>query len=160
MNKEERIAKYGEAAYLKLLAQRDAWAKAHPEDRAAYHREYSKKGSKRYEKNLLYQRTGLRGERMKVRHKHGKLWGKYKRIIAPDSQIQHEWFPRTAEYRGVALVEADHHMHGIVDVIEVLEGEITLFTEKEIAEQKPEEYEKWLKGSITLLTEEEVRMRG
>jgi hypothetical protein len=38
----------------------------------------------------------------------------------------------TAEHRGVALVEADQHMRGFVDVIEILEGEIRLPTEAEV----------------------------
>ena len=66
---------------------------------------------------------------------HGNLWRKYKNIIAPESQIHHEWIPGTANYRGVALVEADQHMHGIVDVIEILEGKITLLTEDKVKEK-------------------------
>lgn len=179
MNKEEYIAKHGEAAYAEKLAQANAWNNAHPdkvaassrkwsqahlEKKAASHRKWekerpeqaaalraasnaerSRKGGKHHDKNLEYNRTGLRGERAKVRHKDGRKWQDFKRIIAPDSQLQHEWFPDTVDYRGLALVEADQHMHGFIDVIEVLEGKITLFTEKEVAEQKPEEYEKWLK---------------
>lgn len=51
-------------------------------------------------------------------------------IIAPDSQLHHEWVPETCEYRGVALVEAEQHMHGFVDVI--VDGEITRLTEEQI----------------------------
>lgn len=36
------------------------------------------------------------------------------------------------EYDGVALVEADRYQHGIIDVIQILKGKITLLTEKEI----------------------------
>ena len=30
------------------------------------------------------------------------------------------------------VVEKDQHIHGFIDVIQILEGEITLFTEEEI----------------------------
>ena len=39
------------------------------------------------------------------------------------------------EYRSTALVEADQHMHGIVDVIEILEGKIRFLTEEEIRKE-------------------------
>ena len=132
MKKKEHIARYGEEAYAKMLAQDRAWQKAHPEEIAALCREQSNKGGKRYKKRLIYDHTGLRGERMKLRYKHGNLWRPYKNIIAPLSQIHHEWIPGTAEYTGVALVEADQHMHGFIDVIEILKGTITLLSEEEI----------------------------
>ena len=164
MNKEDYIAKYGEAAYAKMQAQRDAWAKAHPEEIAASqktwadvhpdevraqskawreahpeeakatHAEQSHKGGKHYERYLQYNRTGLRGERNSIRNKHSNKYRQYKRIIdlSGVSQIHHEWIPGTAEYTGVALVEADQHMYGFVDVIEILEGKITLLTEAEV----------------------------
>jgi hypothetical protein len=134
MNKEEFVARYGEEAYAKGLSRNRTWRVAHPEERAASHAvsnaEEFRKGGKYYNKTLVYNHTGLRGERNIVRHKHGDLWRKYKNIIASDSQLQHEWFPQTADYRGVALVEKDQHMHGFIDVIRVLKGQITLFTEK------------------------------
>jgi hypothetical protein len=68
--------------------------------------------------------------------KHAHQYKPYKDSIAPDSQIHHEWVPETAEYRGVALVEAEQHMHGFVDVIEILAGKITLLTEEEIKNGK------------------------
>ena len=39
--------------------------------------------------------------------------------------------PKTARYMGVALVERNLHRHGIIRVIEILEGQITLLTEEE-----------------------------
>ena len=108
------------------------WAERNPEKVKQLYRDQSCKGGKGYEHMLEYQRTGLRGERSKVRSKHRWKWLPYKQIIAPESQIHHEWIPETANYRGVALVEKDQHMHGIIDVIHILEGEITLLTEVEI----------------------------
>lgn len=75
---------------------------------------------------------GNQGERNKIRMKHANQYRPFKQIIAPDSQIHHEWIPETAEFRGVALVEKDQHMHGFIDVIKILEGKITLLSEKEI----------------------------
>ena len=63
-----------------------------------------------------------------IRSKHSRRWRKFKTLIAPGSELHHEWIPETAEYRGVALVEADQHRRGIIDVIQILEGEITLFS--------------------------------
>ena len=151
MKKEEYIARRGEVAYAKKLARSRAWIKTHPEGRAAINkayresypeevaaaqkvknREHSNKGGKHYEKKLVYKRTGIQGGKNIVRNKHGTLWREYKNIIALESQIHHEWIPGTADYCGVALVEANQHMHGFVDVIEILEGNITLLTEAEI----------------------------
>jgi hypothetical protein len=67
--------------------------------------------------------------------RHGYYWRPYKNIIAPGSQLHHNWIPGTADYTGLALVEADQHMRGFIEVIQILEGKITLFTEKEIREQ-------------------------
>lgn len=38
----------------------------------------------------------------------------------------------TAKYTDVALVESNPHQYGYIDVIQILEGKITLLTEKEI----------------------------
>ena len=150
MNKEERIKRYGKAAYEKLLQQnRDwhaqhrkehnitskRWYKANPEKAKANNQEVSRKGGERYEKALIYRRIGIPGEKARIRRRHRTAYQSFKRIIAPDSEIQHEWLPGTAKYRGVALVEAKPHRYGIIKVIKILEGEITLFTEKEIAKQ-------------------------
>lgn len=128
MNKVDYIAKYGKGAYAKLLSQSRKWRVEYPESS----KEISNKGGKYYERTLKYNRTGLRGERRKIRTIHSHKWLLYKRIIAPNSQIHHQWRPQSAEYDGLALVEADQHMFGFIDVIQVLEGEITLFTEEEI----------------------------
>ena len=149
MKKDEYIKEYGEAAYEKMLQQnRDwnkknceraretskLWAATNPEKTIAHNREVSHKGGKYYERHQKYFSTGLPHEKNLVRKKHGYLYRPYKRIIAPDSQLHHEWSPGTADYTGVALVEKDAHIHGFVDVIRILEGEITLLTEAEIKE--------------------------
>ena len=151
INKEEFIRRYGIKAWGRAIQQarewqRDhpkevrkrcqKWYRAHPEQVKARNqkvgRELSRKGGKYYEAKVLYQSTGLQGERGKIRRKHAGHYRPYKRIIAPETQIHHEWLPETADYRGVALVEKDQHQHGFVDVIQILEGEITLFTEEDI----------------------------
>jgi hypothetical protein len=86
-------------------------------------------------------RTGLQGARNKIRGRHSHEYKPYKAIIAPESQLHHEWLPDSPEYRGLALVEADPHMHGFVDVIEILDGEITLLTEEEVRKGKKREKE-------------------
>jgi hypothetical protein len=83
-------------------------------------------------------RTGLQGARNKIRLKHRNQYRPYKQIIAPDSQIHHEWIPKTAEYRGLALVEANAHQYGIVDVIQILDGKITLLTEEQVRKARRE----------------------
>ena len=42
----------------------------------------------------------------------------------------------TARYMGIALVEKNAHRHGIVNVIEILEGQLTLLTEEETGGEK------------------------
>jgi hypothetical protein len=85
---------------------------------------------------MQYRQAGIQGEREKTRCKHGNAWRPYKRIVAPDSQLHHQWRPMTAEWDGLALVEKHQHIHGFIDVIDILEGKITLLTEKEIYEQQ------------------------
>ena len=151
MKKEECIAKYGEEAWQKLLEKRQAYYKEHKEEAVAYSKKYNeehpeetkanqheanRKGGKRYAEKIEYQTTGIQGERHRIRIKHADKYRPFKNIIAPESQIHHEWVPQTAEYRGVALVEADAHMHGFVDVIQILDGKITLLTEEEVKNGK------------------------
>ena len=147
MDKAERIKRYGKEGYKKQLGQNRAWNKAHreelianntkyredhPEEEKARSQEVSRKGGRRYAKKLEYNHTGLQGDKNKIRSKHQYKYKPYKAIIAPESQLHHEWIPDTSEYRGVALVEKEPHQYGIVDVIEILDGEITLLTEEEV----------------------------
>lgn len=132
MKKEDFIEHYGEEAYKKLQRQRDEWRTLHPKATKMYNQEVNRKGGKYYEEKLKYQTTGITGEKHSIRRGHGNMWRPYKNIIAPDSQIHHQWVHNTSEYTGVALVEADLHMHGYIDVIEILEGKITLFREEYI----------------------------
>jgi hypothetical protein len=147
MKKEEFIRRSGEEAWSKRLAQRRVYHKAHKkeentrdkkyyedhlEEARANSQEQCRKGGRCYDKHLEYMQTGIPGERHKIREKHGAQWRQYKNIIAPGSQLHHNWVPGTAEYTGLALVEADEHMHGIIDLIEILEGKITLLTEEEV----------------------------
>lgn len=108
------------------------WRKENPGKVSAYNYGTNRKGGERYTAKLLYMSTGIPGERQRIREKHGYKYRPLKQIVAPDSQIHHEWIPRTAGYTGVALVEKDQHMHGFIDVIKILEGKITLLTEEEI----------------------------
>lgn len=145
--KEGFIEKHGEAAYEKILQQSRVWLAQHREEHnttqkkwcdanpkkvKANNQEHGRKGGKYYKKALEYQHTGLSGKRNRIRWNHGHKYHSFKKIIAPESRIHHEWIPGTAEYTGVALVETDQHMYGFVDVIKILDGKITLLTEKEV----------------------------
>lgn len=105
------------------------WRKENPRKATKYDHDKSRKNGKHYKMALEYKKTGLQGERSRIRAKDRVKWRQYKNIIAPESQLHHQWISNTAAYRGVALVETDQHRHGIIDVIQILEGEITLFTE-------------------------------
>jgi len=91
--------------------------------------EINRKGGKYYEKHLKSHKTGLQGEKEIIRRIGRAHWGKYKKIIAPQSEIHHEWIPNTANYNGIALVEAQQHRYGIIDPIVILEGSISIFSE-------------------------------
>lgn len=132
MKKEETIKRRGEAAYGKLQQQSRDWLLNHPKEVKARQHERDRKGGRYYGSRTAYNSTGLPHDRNLVRQKHGNLYRPYKRIIAPESQLHHEWIPGTANFRGVALVEKDQHQHGYIDVIQILEGEITLLTEEEV----------------------------
>lgn len=145
--KDDFIAEFGEEAYAKRLERRRRWGENLPGGEARRSRERREEdpemnwqtdriGGKYYERKLEYNRTGLRGERNKIRHRHGKRWAKYKHIIAPDSVLHHEWQSQSAEYKGVALVEKNAHMYGIINIIQILDGKITLLTEKEVRKQE------------------------
>ena len=149
MKKAEFIKRYGEDAYEVELQQTRDWRRTHPEEKSEnnrlwrldhpeevkvnHHKAYSK-GGKYYDHRFKYDSTGIRHERKLVRGKHSRRWTPYKKIIDPEglTQIHHQWIPKTADYRGVALVEKDQHQHGFIDIIQILEGEITLLTEEEI----------------------------
>ena len=149
--KDDFIAKYGEDAYAGKLAYKREWRRIHPDEEKRnvqnwqqahpdkikkQRQKHSRKTGEYYAKKQIYMMTGLQGERNKIRYKDQKRWRQFKQRIAPGSILHHQWIPKMSKYTGVALVEKDRHMHGLVDVIEILEGEITLFTEKEIREQK------------------------
>lgn len=147
MKKKERILRYGEEAYQEAKNQGRArytkhheednkrsakWRETHPKELITSAKDRGRKGGKYYGKALEYMRTGLPYKRNLVRHNHRRKWNPFKRIIAPKTQIHHEWVPETANYRGVGLVEPDQHIYGYIDVIQILEAEITLLTEPEI----------------------------
>ncbi len=135
MKVNDFIVKYGEATYVRQKELRRAWDKAHPGRKKKANYEQGHKDGEYYQKTLKYRASGVNGKRNKIRGNHRHAWSEFKKIIAPGSQLHHQWLPGTAEYSGVALVEADMHLHGIIDVIRILEGKITLFTEEEIKGQ-------------------------
>ena len=150
LKKDEIIERYGEEEYKKRLTQHRAkraahlvearksdraWRDEHPEKVMEYRKQQSRRIGKYYARKVEYMRTGLQGERNKIRLKHRNGYRLYKQIIAPESQLHHSWRRGSAKYDGLALVEADAHMHGFIDVIQILEGEIKLFAEAEIREQ-------------------------
>ena len=110
------------------------WSARNPDKEQIRRHERNRKGGRFYDQKRKYTTTGLQGEKQRVRWRHGKRYAPYKKIIDPEglTQLHHQWYPETANYRGVALVETDQHMHGFIDVIQILEGEITLFREVEI----------------------------
>ena len=134
MKKVEYIKRYGIEAYEKKLKQNREWQRNHSEKIKANNYEYTHKGGKYYEQAFSYKKSGAPYEKKIIRNKHSKKWRGYKQIIAPDSQIHHQWLPNTSKYSGIALVETNQHLHGFIDVIQILEGEITLLTEDEIRE--------------------------
>ena len=134
MKKKEHIEKFGEAGYEEVLqrnrkwqednpekvkAGRVNWRKTHPEKVKANDQARSRKGGKRYKQRRQHQMMGIPHEKELVRCKHKHKWTSFKKIIAPDSQLHHQWISGTSNYTGVALVEKDQHMHGFIDVIQI-----------------------------------------
>lgn len=136
MNKKEIIEGHGVAGYKKHLERNRQWCEAHPEKVEGYRHDQSHKGGKRYEKALKDQQTGIPGEKNVIRSRDRNQYKPFKDIIAPESELHHNWDnDGSAGYSGVALVEKDAHRHGVINVIQILEGEITLFTEEEVRNQ-------------------------
>ena len=129
LTKEEFISKHGIGAWNKKLEQGRVWRVLNPIKVKENNHELGNIGGKYYEKNQFNKQHGLRHEKELIRMTHRNLYRPFKRIISPETQIHHEWIPGTSDYTGVALVEKDPHMHGFIDVIQILEGEITLLTE-------------------------------
>jgi len=118
-----------------VLARSKTWCDANPGVRKLHHEEANRKGGKHYVETLRKQQEGLRGKRSLKRVKDAKKYKPLKNLVDPDgnlTQVHHQWLPGSAECRGVAIVEKDRHIHGYIDVIRIVEGEITLFTEEEI----------------------------
>ena len=145
MKKKERIIRYGIEAYEKFLDQTRRWKKDNPDTVIAHNAVWTKKltcegvnrkGGKYYLKIKTYYQKEIPKAKHVVRSFHQRLYQPFKNIIDPNglTHIHHEWVAKTANYRGVALVEKDQHSHGYIDVIEILEGKITLMTEKDIRE--------------------------
>jgi hypothetical protein len=154
MNKEEYIGRYGEVAYKKYRESNRIWMNkwhtthvdearkrgvqwkvSNPNKVKAHDQEISHKGGKYYDKALIRATTGVSGEKHKIRNKDNRIYKPFKDFVDPSglTHLHHEWLNNgTSNYRGVALVEADQHMRGFIDVIQILEGEITLLTEREI----------------------------
>jgi len=135
MKKEERIRRYGEAAYEKSKHQARERIKAHPEKVQARNHELNRRGGRFYEAKRAYMMRGIPHEKNLFRSMHYRKYDEYKKIIDPEglTQLHHSWLnDGTAGYSGVALVEKDQHMHGYIDVIRILEGVITLLTEEEV----------------------------
>lgn len=89
INKKDFIAKYSEEAYGEHLAQNRAYHKIHKEEDNARTRKYQeehpeqarandqeacRKGGKRYNKMLAYSRTGIPGDKRRIRRKHRYMW--------------------------------------------------------------------------------------
>lgn len=155
MKKKEYIERYGIDAYDKMLKQSKTWReehseylkeyyienaekkkkrtmiwrKEHPEKAKENDREHNRKDGKYYDSHLKNNEIESHKERNKIRQKDYRL---YKNLITPAIEIHHEWILDTAKYRGVALVDKSKHRKGIIEIIKILKGEITLFTEIEI----------------------------
>ena len=116
------------------------WRITNPEkvkkDNEVNNLETNRRGGKYYERHKQSQMVGIPHEKTLIRQKHQRRWTPLKRIIAPNSELHHQWQMGTANYDGVALVEKDQHRYGIIDVIQILEGEITLLTEEEIRNRR------------------------
>ena len=130
MKKEEIIECLGQHFYDKRLAAAREWKRDHPKIVRENSHQSNRKGGKYYKRHLRYQHSGLQGARNKIRAMHARRWSKYKKFIAPDSQIYHAWRHNSTDFDGVALVQANAHRHGVIDVILILEGKIILPTEE------------------------------
>jgi hypothetical protein len=132
--KEDFISRYGKTKYNQRKLRIGEWRKKNRKSVETAARELGHKGGRYYEKALIYKRTGIQRKRNVTRHRHGKLWREYKQIVAPESVLHHEWITESSEYKGVALVEKNQHQHGFIDVIKIVAGKITIYTEAELLE--------------------------
>lgn len=94
MNKKERIEKFGEEKYAKMLEQNRErnlahpaqmqtssrkWADAHPDEVLAQNQSHNRKGGKGYEKMRHYKMTGVPHARGMIRTRHANMWAPYKK---------------------------------------------------------------------------------
>jgi len=134
MKKTETIRRRGLKAYERDLSLSKIWARSNPERTREYARRRNRPGGKYYMSVLRKNTEGLRHERANRRGRDGAKYRHFKKFIDPlgQTQVHHSWYVASAECEGVALVEKNQHQHGFIDVIEILEGEITVFTEQEL----------------------------
>ena len=132
MKKDGRIKQWGAEAYKRELALSKIWKKKNPEKTKRYAAERNRVGGKHYLEARRKNMEGLRHERAKRRSRDAKKYHLYKKVIDPTglTQVHHSWYSNSVECEGLALVEKDQHQHGYIKVIQILEGEITLFTEE------------------------------
>jgi hypothetical protein len=133
--KDDYIAQYGEEKYQQKLICAGKWRERNRDKIEAERAGRYRKGGKHYADIVAYFSKGLPRERKNVRSKHQSRWRPYKLIVAPESVLHHQWRRDSAGYDCVALVEKKQHQYGIIEVIKVLEGRVTLFTEKAIRER-------------------------
>lgn len=136
MKKEEYVRRYGVESYERYRKNIRIWLKKHAsqvqEIQKISSAERNRKNGKYYAKKRQFETTGIQRVKRLVRAKHQKRWNKYKQIIAPNSELHHEWIPNSGRYRGVALVDKEKHRHGVINPIQIIEGKIMLFSEPEI----------------------------
>lgn len=119
MEKGVFAKEWGSEIYEEIVNQARDWALSHPEKVKKYQQEYGKKGINYYFKKLICDHVGLARTRNHIMHKHGSIWRKYKRFVAPRTRLHYEWIPDIDEYKCVAIVETVQSQYPFKDVIHI-----------------------------------------
>ena len=94
--------------------------------------EFTKQQNKKYKKSmptysehpiLSYQ---VEIEKHNIRNHHQRKYKPLRRMF-PGAVIHHQWIGKSSLYDGVALVDGKLHHSNIIEIIRLLEGEITKF---------------------------------
>ena len=79
------------------------------------------------------EKVQLAEQRRKIREKNRKKYQSHKKAVDPEglTLFYHAWTQGTSNCRGVALIsKAEYAFHGRIKLIEVLEGNIPMLTER------------------------------
>jgi hypothetical protein len=126
MNKADFIQMHGEVLWAEKIAAarrlRAAFTNLNYSSQQDALRQLWKKQNPR---KSVKNQTEIQAERDKIRARDGRKWRSLKQQYFQELDVHHSWVEDTSNYLGAALVEKEAHRKGLINVVQILEGQIT-----------------------------------